>query len=301
MSTTEKNVQLLDVKKILPDENQPRKFFDAQKMFQIKQSIKNNGIKQPLIVEDIGGGKYLLIDGERRYRSALELGLKTVPAIVEAPSNEGERLILQFGIQENQESWTPIEKAMALLAISRITGLTLQKCCEMQHLDRHTTQRYIAFAELSDKESFVRNEVPIDYAMYIKSLKTTTKVLVEATLEEEFSKQDEKKLEHQLTKMISRGVVTKRGDVTRIMDSFKKDPKLVEKFLTKDNVTPTSLFLEAKAQGTYHLRNAVSSARQLKSHIDSYLKIKDVKITLDELEAFTNCERSLKSMINFAD
>lgn len=293
--------EMVDVKKILPDENQPRKYFAADLMYTLKQSIKKHGIKVPITVEDMGGGKYLLIDGERRFRAALELGLKQVPAIIEAPKSEVERLIEQFSIQEQHAAWTPIEKAMALLSLSKVMSKTLVEVCKMLDIDHRSAGRYVAFAELADKESFVKNEVPIDYALHVRVLKNSARNITEKVLEEEFTRQDEKKLEHQLTKMILRGDVKKRGDVVKLGDSFKKDPKLIEKFLTKDNVTPASLFLEAKAQGTHHLRNAYHMARLLATHIDAYMRIKDVQIDLQQLEAFTRAQRSLKNIVDFAD
>lgn len=296
-------VEEVDIRKVLPDENQPRKYFAADKMFGLKQSIKKHGIKVPLTVEDMqnASGKYLLIDGERRFRAAVELGLKTVPCVIEAPKSEVERLVEQFSIQEQHESWTPIEKAMALLNLSKIMSKSLAEVCKLLDIPANLANRYIAFAELGDKESFVKNEVPLDYAIYLKNLKQLVRGLSEKELKEEFTRSDEKKIEHQLTKLIVRGDVTRRSDVVRLGDSFKKDPKLINKFMTRDNVTPTSLFLEAKAEGAYHLRNAYQMARLLSSHVEAYLKIKDIKVDLTQLEMFYKAEKSLKKIIELAE
>ncbi len=294
------NVQDVDVKKILPDENQPRKYFAADKMYQLKQSIKKHGIKVPLTIEDMGGGKYLLIDGERRFRSAVELGLKSVPAVIEAPKSEAERLIEQFSIQEQHESWTPIEKAMALINLSKIMGKTLADVCKALDIDTSTSGRYIAFAELADKESFVKNEVPLDYATHFSRLKHQVKLISQNELQLDFNRSDEKKLEHQLTKLISRGDIIKRHDITKISDSFKKNPALIEKFLTRDNITPTALFLEAKAQGAYHLRNLTNAARQVQMHSSSFLQIRDVKISTEQLEVFARAKLALEKIIDLA-
>lgn len=299
----EQSVQHIPVSKILPDENQPRKYFAADKMYNLKMSVKKHGIKVPLTVEDMGGesGRFLLIDGERRYRAAIELGLKTVPCVVEAPKSEADRLIEQFSIQEQHEAWTPVEKAMAILNLSKIVERSLKDVCEMLDIDSRTAGRYIAFAELTDKESFVKNEVPLDFAISFRNLRTLSRSLSEKEMEQDFTRADEKKLEHQLTKMIVRGDIQKNSDLTKISDSFKKNPKLIEKFLTKDNITPTALFLEAKAKGTYHLRNATNQARSLQIHADAFLQIKDVKISMSQLEVLTRAARSLKNLIALTD
>lgn len=293
-------VENIDVRKILPDENQPRKLFAADKMFQLKQSIKKHGIKVPLTVEDMGGGKYLLIDGERRFRSAVEIGLKEVPCVIEAPKSEADRLIEQFSIQEQHEAWTPVEKAMAILNLSKILEKSMQETCKALDIESRTASRYIAFAELADKESFVKNEVPLDYSLHFKHLKHRVKQISQNDLEQEFTRSDEKKMEHQLTKMISKGLITTRTDVIKISDSFKKNPKLIDKFMRNDNLTPTSLFLEAKAQGAYSLRNAFLNARYTASHGRKFLANPDVKISTEQLEVFAQAKKVLTEMINLA-
>lgn len=295
------NVEQVELKKILPDENQPRKYFAADKMFNLKQSIKRHGIKVPITVEDMGNGKYLLIDGERRFRAALEIGLKSIPCIIEAPKSESERLIEQFNIQEQHESWTPVEKAMAIVALSKVVEKTLHEVCKMLDIPSSIAARYIAFAELADKESFVKNEVPLDYVMNFKYLKNAVKIIKEKALEEDFTRSDEKKMEHQITKMIVRGDLLKRSDMTKLGDSFRKNPKLIDKFMENDSVTPTSLFLEAKAQGAHNLRNAVNQARSMGSHIEAYLKIRDVKPDAQQIDVLARGATSLKKLLDFLE
>ena len=295
-------VEMIDVRKILPDENQPRKYFAADKMYQLKQSIKKHGIKVPLTVEDMGaGGKFLLIDGERRFRASVELGLKEVPCVIEAPKSEADRLIEQFSIQEQHEAWTPVEKAMAILNLSKIISKSMVETCKVLDIETRTASRYIAFAELADKESFVKNEVPLDYSAHFKNLKHRVRDISQNVLEEEFTRSDEKKLEHQLTKLIAKGVINKRSDVVKIADSFKKNPQLIDKFMRNDNVTPTSLFLEAKAQGAYSLRNAYQYARLLGHHGKVFLKVQDVKITSEQVEMFKDAKKTLQDLINLAE
>ncbi|MBQ5910861.1 MAG: ParB/RepB/Spo0J family partition protein [Clostridia bacterium] len=71
----------LKVTDIIPNENQPRKNFDTYELSLLCESIKENGILQPLIVR-ISGGKYLLIAGERRLKAAKMAGLKRVPCVI---------------------------------------------------------------------------------------------------------------------------------------------------------------------------------------------------------------------------
>ena len=67
---------------ILPNPNQPRKRFDYDELEGLAQSIRTNGILQPLLVRSLEGGKYELIAGERRLRASRLIGLATVPCII---------------------------------------------------------------------------------------------------------------------------------------------------------------------------------------------------------------------------
>ena len=71
----------LKVEEIIPNENQPRKTFDEYELIRLKDSIKENGVLQPLIVR-FESGKYQLIAGERRLRAAKMAGLRKVPCII---------------------------------------------------------------------------------------------------------------------------------------------------------------------------------------------------------------------------
>lgn len=97
-----REIMMLSLKDIVPDEHQPRSYFDAKKLASLKDSVNRYGIKNPLIVDKVGN-KYILIDGERRFKVAEDLGLKEVPVIVEEPKSETERLIEQFHMKSSPE------------------------------------------------------------------------------------------------------------------------------------------------------------------------------------------------------
>ncbi|MBP3390745.1 MAG: ParB/RepB/Spo0J family partition protein [Clostridia bacterium] len=71
----------ISVNDIIPNENQPRKNFDEYELSLLCESIKENGVLQPLVIR-VQQGKYLLIAGERRLRAAKMAGLKRVPCII---------------------------------------------------------------------------------------------------------------------------------------------------------------------------------------------------------------------------
>ncbi len=103
---------LLDVDSIVPNRQQPRTVFDEEKIRELADSIKEQGIIQPLAVAPISEGRYELIAGERRLRAARMIGLDKVPAVIKEVDDEG---MLAISIIENiqREDLNPIEEARA--------------------------------------------------------------------------------------------------------------------------------------------------------------------------------------------
>ena len=75
-----KETNQLDVNEIDTDRKQPRKNFDAEKLEELANSIKEHGVLQPIVVNQVEG-RYQIIAGERRYRAARIAGLKKVPVV----------------------------------------------------------------------------------------------------------------------------------------------------------------------------------------------------------------------------
>lgn len=294
-------MQSLPVKYIQPDENQPRKYFNAQKMRSLKESINKEGIINPLIVERINDKAYLLIDGERRYRAAVELNLKEVPVVIEEPRDEKDRLIRQFAIQEQHEAWTPLEKAMALNNLARTLDVSIFDVCKILGLSQGDARRYVAFSELADKEAYLKSEVPLDWAVAIRSARRHAKNITETILENSFPLSDEKRFERHVLKNIRNGELTSRKDFVRLKDAFTKNPKLIAKYLANENETPTSMFSEAKAAGAYHLRNLAYSVKFLTNHGRRFLEVKDVEIPDDVLRRMKEAREVLIEIIKLVD
>lgn len=101
----------VDINYIAPNENQPRKNFDEEKLNALSQSIKENGLIQPILVTK-NGEYYTIIAGERRWRAAKLAGLKKIP-VIEKKLSDIE--VMEISLIENlqREDLNPIEEAMA--------------------------------------------------------------------------------------------------------------------------------------------------------------------------------------------
>lgn len=107
-----KETDQIDINKIEPNENQPRKNFDEDALNDLADSIKQHGLIQPLVVKQGKKGFYQIIAGERRWRAARIAGCKMVPAIVKEYSDQE---VMEIALIENiqREDLNPIEEAEA--------------------------------------------------------------------------------------------------------------------------------------------------------------------------------------------
>lgn len=101
-----------DIKKIVPNVNQPRKDFSEDKLKRLADSIKEYGVVQPIVLRPISGGKYEIVAGERRWRASKLAGLQKIPAIVkEFEDDEFAEIALIENLQ--RENLNAIEEAIA--------------------------------------------------------------------------------------------------------------------------------------------------------------------------------------------
>jgi ParB family transcriptional regulator, chromosome partitioning protein len=106
----------LSLDKISFPESQPRRYFDPQKLEQLKNSIKEHGILEPLLVRPLENGFYELVAGERRYRAAKEAGLEEVPVVIrELDDKKAYQLALVENLQ--REDLNPIEETEGILEL----------------------------------------------------------------------------------------------------------------------------------------------------------------------------------------
>ena len=126
-SLFEKNkVYNVNINFVMPNENQPRKFFDKIKLEELANSIKNNGIIQPILVTKVAKDKYKIIAGERRWRAARLLGLKEVPILIRELT---ESEVLEQALIENiqRQDLNAIEEAEALTRLMDEHKLTQEE------------------------------------------------------------------------------------------------------------------------------------------------------------------------------
>lgn len=132
---------------IRPNRYQPRKKFDLEKLAELAESIKENGIIQPIIVTKTEGSDYELIAGERRLEAAKLAGLERVPVVIRSVSKKEQ---LQLAIIENvqREDLDPIEEALAYRVLSEDFALTHKEIAQIMSKERTTISNSLRLLNL---------------------------------------------------------------------------------------------------------------------------------------------------------
>lgn len=287
---------LVPIKKVVPDVSQPRKYFDVQKLAELKKSMKVHGIISPLVVQE-EADHYLLVDGERRFRAAVELGFKEVPVTVLTATDPITRMIEQFHLQQMHENWTPTEEASVITEVMNISKANFVQTCEMLNINPQRARRLYALSKISDKEGFANNNVPLAFAETIQNVTAFVRNM-KKEMEEEFLKSDQKKLERAIISRVGSGELDKKMDINQLKDIFRVDPKSYDKFLAGENTE--TLFVKSKARATYHLRNAVYNARLMRMNLQGFLKNPNVALTDAEVSAFTEARAEITKLLSKA-
>src|SRR5215218_2003637 len=148
-ATTSEEMVEIDLDLIEPNNFQPRTSFDEERLEQLAQSIRANGIIQPLLVRRTSTEKYQLVAGERRWRAAQRAGLPKVPCIVkEIPEDKMLELALIENIQ--RQELNAIEEAQAYKRLIESLGLTQEMVAQRVGRDRTFITNYIRLLRLPD-------------------------------------------------------------------------------------------------------------------------------------------------------
>ena len=141
---TEINVALIDRKS-----DQPRKYFDEAALIELADSIRENGLLQPILVREIGGGRYQIIAGERRYRASKMAGLEEIPTII---LDKTDLEVAQIALIENiqREDLNPIEEALAFRTLGEQYDITQEELAERVGKSRSAIANAVRLLELPE-------------------------------------------------------------------------------------------------------------------------------------------------------
>ena len=280
----------LKIDRIIANSNQPRKYFDKDKMSELKESIKNSGLLQPITVRKISGGKYEIIAGERRYRACRELGMENIPAI---EINTGDARGYELSVLENiqREDLNPIEEAESYLMLMEVYGYTQEKLSEKLGKNRSSLSNKIRILKLPGnvKELVKSRELSYGHARTLLALSDEKQIieLAKEVIEKKYSvRETEKKVKIILEKNTFSNFSFSNilSDKRRKMEN--KDMHL-EKFSEKENETNKESYKENDAEKVFlenKLREFFESSVEIKGNLHENGKIEIKFHDYEELE-----------------
>jgi len=156
-SAKTESIHYLDLDNIVPSQYQPRQEFDQEALSTLADSIRVQGVVQPIIVRGLSGGQYELIAGERRWRASALAGLTQIPAIIRELSDEA---TLAVALVENiqRENLNPLEEAIAMQRLINEFAMTHQEIARVVGKSRASVTNLLRLLTLdSDIKRMLQN------------------------------------------------------------------------------------------------------------------------------------------------
>jgi ParB family chromosome partitioning protein len=235
-------IPLIEIK---PNPFQPRRIFDEEKINELAQSIKEHGVFQPIILKRVKQG-YIIVSGERRYRAAQKVGLKTIPSIIRQYE---EAKVAEIALAENlqRENLTPIEEAEAYKVVMGSLKLTQAELATKIGKSRSHVTNMIGLLTLPQEvqQMLLTNQISMGHARALSKLENESKIIkiAKSIIEKQLSVrqvEDLTKIEEKTNKM-KRKTEPKYSDQEKQLSiSFghkvKIDDKKIVIYLKEDEV-----------------------------------------------------------------
>lgn len=170
------SISKINVSKIRANKFQPRKEFGREGLEELKNSIRENGLVQPITVRRIDNGFFELVSGERRFRAISELGLPDVAAYVLQVDSDAKMLELALTENLQREDLNAIEVAAGYQRLMEECGLTQEQVAERVGKDRATVTNFLRLLKLPAgiQKGIVSGEISAGHARALLSIENET-------------------------------------------------------------------------------------------------------------------------------
>lgn len=244
---SEIGIQEIPISAIRPNRKQPRHRFSDETIVELANSIKEQGILQPVIVKKDGAG-YELVCGERRVKAAARCGLERIPAIIK---DVAEDKLLEWALVENiqREDLNPIEEAEAYVRLIEERDLSHEEIAKKVGKDRSTVANMVRLLRLPQEilEGLIDGRLQAGHARALLSLPTPEhqRQMARRIMEERLSVR-------QVEEMVGRTVVRKRR--AKISRPINQDVIALETKLERKLGTQVRIFPNRNNQGRIEIR-----------------------------------------------
>ena len=209
----------IEVSLIRPNPYQPRADFDEQEIRSLAESLKRQGLLQPVVVRPVPGGLYQLVAGERRWRASKVAGFDRIPVIVRQVDDQK---MLELALVENlqRRDLNPMEKARAFKQLMQLNNWTQEALADAVGLGRPTVANFMRLLEapLEVQEAVSRGTLSMGHARALLSIpqKAALLQMLRRIIEEDLSVREVEKL------------LTRRPPPPASKGSFHREPYLQE-------------------------------------------------------------------------
>lgn len=232
----EEHIKDVSITELRPNPYQPRKVFDQKAIDELRESIQEHGILQPIVVRKSIKG-YEIVLGERRFRAASEAGLKTIPVIVKDYS---EQKMMEVALIENlqREDLNPVEEAQAYQKLMEHLKITQEELASRVGKSRPHIANHIRLLQLPKPvlELLSNGQLSMGHGRALLGLKKKTKLqqVVQRITEEGLNVRQLEKLISDINKNVPRG--TKKKTVQTNIFFKEKESFLRDRFGTSVSI-----------------------------------------------------------------
>lgn len=240
-------LRTLDVGLLQPGKYQPRTRMDPGSLEELAESIKSQGIMQPIIVRSVGGGRFEIIAGERRWRAAQLAGLSEVPTLVrDIPDDAALAMSLIENIQ--REDLNPLEEAAGVQRLIDEFGMTHEQAANAIGRSRSATTNLLRLLQLAEpvQEQLVTGDLDMGHARALLSLPKADQIaFANRVVAQGLTVRDTEK-------MVARGGLAEQG--TKAKAEPSRDLARLEEELSDIAGAPVSISANARGAGKLVIR-----------------------------------------------
>lgn len=222
--TIEESLQNLDISQLQPGKYQPRTNMDQTALSELAESIKAQGVMQPILVRPITVDQYEIIAGERRWRAAQLAGLSQVPALIRKVADES---ALAMSLIENiqRENLNPLEEAMGIQRLINEFGMTHESAGEALGNSRSTISNLLRLLNLSApvQDMMMAGKIEMGHGRALLSLSSAEQIKVaNVIVQKQLSVRETEKIVNRINQPLAKIVKKTDRDLLRLEEEISQ-------------------------------------------------------------------------------
>lgn len=222
--TVEESLQNLTISQLQPGKYQPRTNMDPTALAELAESIKAQGVMQPILVRPINVDQYEIIAGERRWRAAQLAGLKQVPALIRKVADES---ALAMSLIENiqRENLNPLEEALGIQRLINEFGMTHESAGEALGNSRSTISNLLRLLNLSApvQDLMMAGKIEMGHGRALLSLSAAEQIkIANAIVLKQLSVRETEKIVNKINKPIAKIAKKQDRDLLRLQEEISQ-------------------------------------------------------------------------------